>query len=205
VPELRFSKSDDPETHGRKLYTVFAKELHWSALDASGRPLFARRKSYLPFVTKVDPVTGEKTLLPGPAPVGQILVKEAWNFREISAEDYRKAVANNQEAERQQTRVVRESNDVQGLGATTFDHGSQLRPYAVRYAQTSKEHRYYQGTTVAGLFIMTKLDPQTPRTDNGWIYGTVDADLKTVTSVGKVASCMKCHRDAPYDRLFGLP
>jgi hypothetical protein len=52
---------------------------------------------------------------------------------------------------------------------------------------------------------MFKLDPSTPGTDRGWAYGTVTADGKQVTSAGRVESCMRCHRKAPHDRLFGLP
>lgn len=55
-----------------------------------------------------------------------------------------------------------------------------------------------------GLYIMLKLDPKTDGTDQGWVYGTVTPDGKTVTSVGRVASCMKCHEEAPHDRLFGV-
>ena len=44
----------------------------------------------------------------------------------------------------------------------------------------------------------------TPGTDEGWVYGTVTADGKTVTSAGRVASCMKCHVQAKNDRLFGI-
>jgi hypothetical protein len=64
-------------------------------------------------------------------------------------------------------------------------------------------HIYRQGD-LAGLFIMYKLDPKTPGTDEGWVYGTVSADGKTVTSAGRVQSCMNCHQDAPHDRLFGV-
>ncbi|MDF1667843.1 MAG: cytochrome P460 family protein [Planctomycetota bacterium] len=52
------------------------------------------------------------------------------------------------------------------------------------------------------LFIMLKVDPKTPGTDQGWIYGTVTPDGKTVTSAGRVQSCMKCHVKIK-DRLFG--
>ena len=52
------------------------------------------------------------------------------------------------------------------------------------------------------LFIMLKLDPATPNTDEGWVYGTVTPDAKTVGSSGRVARCMKCHVDAPRDRVF---
>ena len=65
-------------------------------------------------------------------------------------------------------------------------------------------HRYYPASKT-GLFIMFKMDPQTPGTDEGWVYGTTTADGKTVTSSGRVPSCMGCHQEAPHDRLFGLP
>lgn len=54
-----------------------------------------------------------------------------------------------------------------------------------------------------GLFVMHKLAPDTPDTDEGWIYGTIDRD-GIVTSAGKVASCIRCHEDATEDRRFGL-
>jgi len=60
--------------------------------------------------------------------------------------------------------------------------------------------------TPGDLFILFKLDPKTPGTDEGWVYGTLSAeDHRTVTSAGRVASCMKCHEDAKSDRVFGLP
>jgi hypothetical protein len=68
-----------------------------------------------------------------------------------------------------------------------------------------KNGKLYRAAKQADLFIMYKMDPETPGTDRGWVYGTVTADGKTVTSAGRVASCMKCHVDAPHDRLFGLP
>jgi hypothetical protein len=57
----------------------------------------------------------------------------------------------------------------------------------------------------ADMFIMYKVDPATPGTDRGWVYGTVTPDGKKVTSAGRVESCMRCHKDAPHDGLFGLP
>jgi hypothetical protein len=61
----------------------------------------------------------------------------------------------------------------------------------------------YKAAKPAGLFVMMKLDPKTPGTDAGWVYGTLSADGKAVTAAGKVESCMKCHQDAKHDRLFG--
>ena len=63
----------------------------------------------------------------------------------------------------------------------------------------------YQTGDKYALFIMDKLDQATQDTDNGWIYGTVTADGKTVTPAGRVESCMKCHEKTTNDRLFGLP
>lgn len=57
--------------------------------------------------------------------------------------------------------------------------------------------------TRSDLFIMAKLDPKTAGTDQGWVYGTVTPDGKTVTAAGRVESCMKCHQAARHDRLFG--
>ena len=51
---------------------------------------------------------------------------------------------------------------------------------------------------------MFKAPPRTIGTDNGWVYGTVTSDGKTVTSAGRVATCMNCHKEAKHDRLFGL-
>lgn len=57
----------------------------------------------------------------------------------------------------------------------------------------------------AELFIMIKLGPpDLEGTDAGWIYGTVTADGRIVTSMGKVEPCMDCHEAAPHERLFGL-
>lgn len=54
------------------------------------------------------------------------------------------------------------------------------------------------------LFIMMKLDPAIANSDDGWVYGTITPDGKTVTSAGRVQSCMTCHANAQHDRLFGL-
>lgn len=55
-----------------------------------------------------------------------------------------------------------------------------------------------------GLFVLFRVDPATPGTDDGWVYGTV-APGGEVTGVGRLAECVGCHKDAPHGRLFGLP
>ena len=77
----------------------------------------------------------------------------------------------------------------------TKDH---FHPYAV-----GKDGKTYKAAKKGDLFIMMKVDPKTPGTDNGWIYGTVTADGTTVTSAGKVSSCIKCH-ETKEERLFGV-
>ena len=54
----------------------------------------------------------------------------------------------------------------------------------------------------AGLFVMTKV-AATEGTDAGWVYGTIAPD-GTVTSAGRITSCIACHVDATHERLFGL-
>lgn len=78
----------------------------------------------------------------------------------------------------------------QGIGG-----GDHFHPYVVRDGAT------YRAGTPMGLYIMMK--KAGADTDAGWVYGTLAAD-GSVTSAGKVASCMGCHRDAPVDRLFGV-
>ncbi len=68
----------------------------------------------------------------------------------------------------------------------------------------SKDGKLYRAGEKSTLFIMVKVSPGTPGTDDGWVYGTVTADGKQVTSAGMVQNCMACHQGAPHDRLFGL-
>ncbi|MCA9281788.1 MAG: hypothetical protein KDA30_07090 [Phycisphaerales bacterium] len=55
------------------------------------------------------------------------------------------------------------------------------------------------------LFIMTRLDPMTPETDNGWVYATVHPETLEVQAAGRIASCMACHVNNGESRLFGVP
>lgn len=79
------------------------------------------------------------------------------------------------------------------------DHasGKQITNEATRGGQ-----KFSQGDPKE-LFIMYKLDPDTPGTDKGWVYGVVATDKRSVIASGKMANCMECHVDAGPDRLFG--
>lgn len=148
---LYFSKSTDSQTHGKKMYVVFAKDVPDGVY------------SYVP--------KGNA------APLGQAIVKEAWTAEEVVDDN----------------KALWTMPSVRRKGNPTF----------VPYLR--KDGKLYHAAEKSALFIMFKLDPQTPDTDEGWVYGTVTPDGKMVTSAGKVESCMKCHQKAPHDRLFGLP
>jgi hypothetical protein len=108
-------------------------------------------------------------------PVGQVVVKESWTPKEATEEEYKRYLA-----------------------------GHERRSSAEGVPFARKEGKLYRTDKQGDLFIMFKTAPVTPGTDQGWVYGTVTPDGKTVTSAGRVASCMGCHQDAKQDRLFGL-
>jgi hypothetical protein len=147
-----FSASKDADTHGQKLYSLFAKKHD----DYS---LLGQKKT---------------------APVGQVIVKESWIPEETTEVKPGEPMLEDRKKIRSGSRL---------------DSG-HFYPYAV------KGDKVYKAAKPGGLFIMMKLDPKTPGTDEGWVYGTVSADGKTVTAAGKVESCMKCHTEAKYDRQF---
>jgi hypothetical protein len=65
-----------------------------------------------------------------------------------------------------------------------------------------KDGRLYRTGQPLALFIMMKLDENTPNTDRGWIYGIADFNGE-VKAAGVLERCASCHRNAPHDRLFG--
>jgi hypothetical protein len=178
-------------------YGRLDQRLRWAPTDCAAPPLCLPRfllsrsedtathgrKLYSLFV-KVMPdyarVTGTYTLVDKPNPVGQVVVKEAWVPEEVTDVASARPV----------------SRTVRGNGQGRQD---EYLPYARQGKQL------YHAKEKAALFIMLKLGLDTPDTDRGWVYGTVSADGRRVTSAGRVASCMKCHEKAPHDRLFGLP
>jgi hypothetical protein len=124
----------------------------------------------------VEPPTGKW-------PVGQVVVKEAWLPEE--AEDVGQPLP----------AVPRKLHVRRGDGWA--EEEDRFVPYG-RHGD-----KLYHAREKAGLFIMFKLVPGTPGTDEGWVYGTVTPDGKQVTGAGRLESCMNCHQDAPHDRLFG--
>jgi len=140
----RMSASDDDATHGRKLYSVFAKN-H----DAYPK---------------------------GPH-TGQVVVKESWV------------------PEAADPSIMFQPEKFRAYP----DGGDHFYPYARNDAGM-----VYRAARPAGLYIMFKLEAGTPNTDGGWAYATITAEGQ-LTAAGRIQSCIGCHQEAEYDRLFGVP
>jgi hypothetical protein len=112
----------------------------------------------------------------GQVKVGQTIVKESWVPEEVTDPQVKPYA-----------------------WGETFTHieDDHFFPYA------KKDGKLFRAGKPADLFVMTKLDPKTPETDAGWVYATITPDGKTVTSAGRIESCMKCHQTKS-DRLFGM-
>lgn len=158
-PIARMSQSDDAVTHGKKLYSLFAKN----------RDAYTR-----------DRVVKYRDLKE--APVGQWIVKEAWTPEVVAGDPDLKPVVR---------KLKEKDHDGQAITDVFVPYGKH-------------DGKYYKAKERSGLFIMLKLDASTPDTDQGWVYATVAKDLKTVTALGKIESCMNCHQKAKFDRQFGL-
>lgn len=163
-PQTRYSRSTDDKTHGRKLYSLFARD----------------RAGYL------------GTSVPA---AGQVIVKESWVPVELEGKPKAGRLPPPHPRKGKPTEPPRDLAPIGNLPV----HGGEgaLHPF------TEKAGKWYKADRRGDSFIMMKLDPKTAGTDDGWVYGTVTADGKSVTSAGRVASCMKCH-ETKSTRLFGL-
>ena len=124
-------------------------------------------------------------------PIGFAIVKQSWAPEEVTDPKLKPK----QRISFEYSEVIRTPLPKDRPGSTQDDH---FFPYAW------KGDKLFKATKQVDLFIMMKFAKETPGTDNGWVYGTVTPDGKKVTSSGMVESCMKCHREAQHERLFGL-
>lgn len=140
----RISASDDAGTHGRKLYTLYAKDPVAYGMPASAMP------------------NNEPSVSSGLSDISQVLVKEAFTPVETTQQ--------------------------RNMNLLPAEHDGKL---------------YLPGAPM-GLYVLFKpLKSDSAATDAGWVYGTIAADMKTITAAGKIDSCMGCHQSLP-GRLFGL-
>ena len=121
-------------------------------------------KLYSLFFAKDQSPAGAYVRKGQPCPTGQVIVKESWVPEEVK--DDGKPL----EPVRRKVKVR------QGDGLVEKD--DSFLPFA------RKDGRLYHAKEKGPLFIMFKMDPQTPGTDEGWVYGTVTADGKQVTLRG---------------------
>ncbi|HEY7154555.1 MAG TPA: hypothetical protein VH575_11395 [Gemmataceae bacterium] len=172
TPALRVSASKDSETHGHKLYSIFAK--------------ISERGCYF--------TEGQTN------PVGQVIVKESWLPEEVAEKGPSlDVVFPKVEVDMKDAKDSTKTTEGEYVFAPPVRVENSFVPYA------RKDGRLYHASKKGPLFIMYKVAAKTTDTDEGWVYGTVTADGKEVTSAGRVESCMNCHQKAPHDRLFGLP
>ncbi len=72
--------------------------------------------------------------------------------------------------------------------------------------QNKNDGKWYVPTTVSELFIMYK-EEEREGNDKGWSYGTVSIEDKSKETLLlndiKISSCISCHKDTKYDRIFG--
>ena len=148
------SKSTDETTHGKKLYSLFARD----------------RAGYVG--------TTESSA------AGQVIVKESWIPLEVKGKPKAERFVAPKDRKRTPIEAPR---DLAPIGRLGVGQEGLFHPFA------EKAGKWYKADRRGELFIMMQLDPKTADTDEGWVYGTVSADGKKVTSAGQVASCMKCH------------
>ena len=184
----------EPEL-AKELKEIFATYKQWGRVDDEfrwapwlcrmpepARPTMSRaqggghaRKLYSLFAKDRAAYVNMKT---APA-VGQVIVKESWIpevVKDVAPDDRR-------------GRFGSTSGDTQ-LFEDHFD----------RYRREGET--LYHAKTLAGAYVMWKKPKATAGTDEGWAYGTITPD-GTVTSAGRVSSCMGCHASAKHERLFG--
>ena len=135
--QYQFSRSDDANSHGKKLYLMYA--------------------------AKIDPITGSYTSGKLQRETDQVIVKESWLAERAKEDD-------------------RFSETVAGANGERYKPGAK-----------------------GPLFAMFQVDQKNPLSDDGWVYGTLTPDGKTITGIGRITNCMACHQKAPHGRLFGLP
>lgn len=168
-PTARMSAAPDGSPHGRKLYTLYARDRD-AYLAMSFRWLFERPTA--PGAPSSEPIIN---------PVGQVVVKQA--FTPEPADE------------------LRARYDAWQGRSCNADEAAQWRD--VESCALGDDGHLYRAGPLAALFVMLKLEPGTPGTDNGWVYATIGPDLTTITSMGAIESCVQCHRQTDRDRLYG--
>lgn len=176
-PLVGAQKSDAaPGTpHSQKLYYLFAKH-------ESDYPFLEYEGWWDSHGAQAKEATSRKQ------PIGQVVVKQSFKALSATKADF----------------------DAARAAMDHIDRTSTPPNFAVEYLANGVR-RYAKIGDAAGLFVMLKVAGPTnasptaaapPDTDQGWVYATI-SPAGDITSAGRVASCMDCHKSARYDRLFG--
>ncbi len=122
-------------------------------------------KLYRLFVKDYDAYIGNA---PGGQPVGQVIVKETWNVKEI-----------------------------------VYDSLNNI----IQQIQSANDGKWYTPVSVSELFIMYK-EKETEHNDKGWNYGIYSLENTNqkplLLNDVKISSCIGCHKETKYDRIFGV-
>lgn len=169
----RESSSKDAESHGRKLYYLYAK-FGQEYVDESERMVKERLHA--------EAAQVQDRPKPWVNPTGQVLIKES--FLPVAVPEGEEPKFN------------------QEWKQTEPGVGYSKHAYPIEYAQR-EDGKFFRIGEPVGLFIMLKLDSKTPDTDEGWVYATTTIDGKTISSIGRVESCMSCHKEVTRDRVYG--
>jgi hypothetical protein len=176
--------------------TIAGEYLAWGRVDDEWRWAPGLCRIPLPGVARpsesTDPTThGQKlysvfakqrAAYPNGPHTDQVVVKQSWRTEQVTGPD---AGA-----------YAPQTWRPDGATAINDDH---FYPYA-----RGQDGGVFRASEPAGLYIMWRLDPSTPDTDQGWVYATI-LPSGEVTSAGRVGSCMGCHEVATHERLFGVP
>jgi|GEM_PF-2266184 len=168
------SEAKASEDHGGKLYYLWAR-------DASNYSL----ERYMGQIHQPD--------ASDPIATNQYVVKQAFYPHAISSDDATFA----ERAQREGTYHFSEEEKARLHSAL----GSQS-PAASPIAFDDRGRAYRAGESY-GLFILFRPEHHKDQTDQGWVYGTLNASGE-ITACGLIDSCKTCHEEAPRERLFGI-
>jgi hypothetical protein len=77
----------------------------------------------------------------------------------------------------------------------------------IQQVQSKNDGKWYTPTNISELFIMYK-EKEKPSNDKGWSYGTYSVENKNekplLLNDLKISSCISCHKENKYDRIFGV-
>lgn len=174
-----------------------APRARMSAAEAQGGH---SRKIYFLFAKNRDAYLAATGKKPKEQPIGQILVKQAHAPVAVDKlPPYAKRIGG-----------LLPAND--GAGGANENaapgDGGATRPkpqFKGRDPYVKDGDKVYRAGEINGLFVMMKLDPKTSGTDQGWVYGTINPKTNSITAAGRIQACMKCHKEATTDRMFGYP